>query len=128
MFLECILLYSDVADLAFFNNSFWWLKLMSRPLPANLMVRMLESVPFGSKVGLNAVLFFLTIENNLSSSALECESTKINFDMDDNLLKHGEPSGSFLYSISCPFGDSVCHHQHGLRLYPIFLRHLFLLE
>jgi len=47
-----------------------WLNFIEGSLLASLIVSMIE-VPLGFEVGLNAILFFHTKENNLSSSALE---------------------------------------------------------
>ena len=74
MFLEYILWCGRLNS--FFGGSNLWAGF----LLANLLVRMIDSV---YKVGLNVVLFFFTTENNVSSSALEWGSTKINFVMDD---------------------------------------------
>ena len=61
-----------MADLAFFRSSRLGLKQCAGSVLASLIVRMLERVPFGSKLGRKAVLFFRTMENMRSSCAFEC--------------------------------------------------------
>lgn len=62
----------QVAALALISTSLGGSKQCAGSFAASLIDRILERVPLGSKLGLNAVLFLRTIENSCSSSALEC--------------------------------------------------------
>ena len=57
--------------LALLNTSLVGSKQCAGSLAANLIARILESVPLGLRLGLKAVIFFRTMENSLSSRALE---------------------------------------------------------
>ena len=70
-FLECSLLYSQVADFALFSSSLGGSNLCAGSVCASLMVKMPDKVPRGSRIGRNEVLFFLTIEKIRSSSAFK---------------------------------------------------------
>ena len=86
-FLECALLYSHVADLAFFRSSLLGSKQCAGLALASLIVRVLERVPFGSKLGRKAVLFFRTMEIPRSFCAFECGIINTNLAILDNRAK-----------------------------------------
>ena len=91
-------MYFDVADFASFKSSLSIVgsNLCAGLLLASLIVSRLDSVPLGSKFGINAVLFFQTKENSLSSSALEWGITRINLAIRESFGKHKDPSGSLI--------------------------------
>ena len=60
-----------VADFALRKTSFEGSYLCAGSVLASFMVKILERVPFGSRLGRKAVLFLRTIENIRSSVALE---------------------------------------------------------
>ena len=60
--LECALLYSHVAVLALDITSLGGSKEWAGSGGASLIAKMLDKVPSGSRLGLNAVLFFRIIE------------------------------------------------------------------
>ena len=61
-----------------------------------LTVIILPSVSLGSRLGLNAVLFFLMSENPLSSSALECGMVRTKREIDESL---GNSSALFMAQV-----------------------------
>ena len=69
--LLCALLYSIVAFFADLRTSAEGLYLWQGSDLANLIVKMLNSVPSSLRLNLSLVLIFVAILNTLSSSALE---------------------------------------------------------
>ena len=61
-FFEWVLLYSHVADFALRKTSFEGSYLCAGSVLASFMVKILERVPFRSRLGQKAVLFLRTIE------------------------------------------------------------------
>ena len=77
--------------------------------------RILDSVPAGSELGLNAVLFLRTMEKSLSSSALECgivKTTLPTFVSLGNLVRNYQDTSVMTNSaITHPFyGRPAFHH------------------
>ena len=100
-FLECALLYSHVADFALVRTSLEGSKQCAGSVFASLIVSMLDSVPFGSKLGRKAVLFFRTIENTCSSCAFECGIIKTNLAIRESRGKRYVLSGAIILDMWC---------------------------
>ena len=85
--LECNLWYCMVAFFAALSTVGGKSYLCAGPPLCNsvLTVIILPSVSLGSRLGLNAVLFFLMSENTLSSSALECGMVRTKRAIDESL-------------------------------------------
>ena len=64
-------------------------------MAANLIVKILDKVPFGSRFGLKAVLFFLTIEKT-RSWAFECGIASTSFATVANLENLKQLLASFM--------------------------------
>ena len=95
-FSECCLLYFVVACFAVDIMSSELLNLVTdSPFIARLQVMTLAKDSSRSKFGLKQVFFFLTSKNTLSSSALECGITRINFTTLVSLGNFGHPMQSF---------------------------------
>ena len=71
-FLECSLLFSQVADFALYSSSLGGSNLCAGSVCVSLMVKMPDKVPRGSRLGRNEVLFFLAIKKIHSFSTYEC--------------------------------------------------------
>jgi len=93
--LLCALLYSVVAFFADLITAAGGLYLWHGSDFANFIVKILESVPSSFKLRLNLALFFVTILNTFSSSALECGRVTNRSATVASLLKIKAPSGDF---------------------------------
>ena len=96
--LECNLWYCMVAFFAALSTVGGKSYLCAGPPLCNsvLTVIILPSVSLGSRLGLNAVLFFLMSENTLSSSALECGMVRTKRAIDESLGNWLCPSALFM--------------------------------
>ena len=95
-FLECAMLYSHVADFSLDKISLEGSKQCAGSVFDSLIVSMLDSVPFGSKLGRKVVLFFRTVENTRSSCAFECEIIKTNLAFRESRGKRYVLSGAII--------------------------------
>ena len=101
-FFVCCLLYSHVTLLALLTTSWCGTILWQGSSVANFIDSILERVLSKLRLGRNGVLFFLTNENTLSSSALGCGIIKTTFAIFERRENIGRPS--VLLSI-----DRWCH-------------------
>lgn len=115
--LECNLWYCMVAFFAALSTVGGKSYLCAGPSLCNsvLTVIILPSVSLRSRLGLNAVLFFLMSENTLSSSALECGMVRTKRAIDESLGNWLCPSALFMARMEFQMTSAyISHHLFGI--------------